>query len=35
MTPDQVQRVIDDHGEAMARFGYLPDDVAPASRAEG
>ncbi|MDX5361176.1 MAG: sulfotransferase domain-containing protein [Alphaproteobacteria bacterium] len=24
LTPEQVQRIVDDHGEQMARFGYVP-----------
>ena len=28
MTPEQVERVIADHGEVMARFGYLPENTA-------
>jgi hypothetical protein len=27
MTPGQIDRVVADHGEQMARFGYLPDWV--------
>ncbi|SDB47277.1 sulfotransferase domain-containing protein [Bauldia litoralis] len=24
LSPEQIQRIVDDHGEQMARFGYLP-----------
>jgi len=31
LTPRQVARVVKDHGEQMARFGYLPDQASAAS----
>lgn len=30
LTPEQVRRIIADHHEQMARFGYIPDDYADA-----
>jgi hypothetical protein len=34
LTPDQVRRIIADHHEQMARFGYIPDDYKDAVPAE-
>ena len=34
MSPAQVQRVLDDHGETMARFGYLPEEPAATARGD-
>ena len=31
LTPDQVNRIVSDHREQMARFGYLPDQAPAAS----
>jgi len=27
LTPEQVKKMVDAHGEQMARYGYLPRDV--------